>query len=124
MAFALVGMFAICYAAIALEHPLKVNKSSSALLGAGLLWTVYALSTGDHDRLGEELTETIGMTAKIVFFLTGAMTIAEVIGAKPGRQLRRPGEIKYELDERCEYAAVRANFHPGRIRLEGGARRT
>jgi hypothetical protein len=35
------------YAAIALEHPLKINKSGSALAGVGLLWTVYALSTDD-----------------------------------------------------------------------------
>ena len=40
-------VFVIAYAAIALEHPLKVNKAASALLGAGLLWTIYALSMGD-----------------------------------------------------------------------------
>jgi hypothetical protein len=52
LTFALVGIFAICFAAVALEHSIKVNKSASALLGAGLLWTIYALSTGDHDRPG------------------------------------------------------------------------
>jgi len=36
-------VFVVAYAAIALEHPLKINKSASALLGAGLLWTIYAL---------------------------------------------------------------------------------
>ena len=40
----LVLVFVIAYAAIALEHPIKINKSASALLGAGLLWTIYALS--------------------------------------------------------------------------------
>ena len=40
----LVVIFVIAYAAIALEHPIKINKSASALIGAGLLWTVYALS--------------------------------------------------------------------------------
>lgn len=87
MTFALVGIFAICYAAVALEHSIKVNKSASALLGAGLLWTIYALSTGDHDRLGHELTETIGTTARIVFFLMGAMTIVEVIDAHDGFEI-------------------------------------
>ena len=38
MTTALVSIFALAYAAIALEHPLKVNKSASALLAAGLLW--------------------------------------------------------------------------------------
>jgi Na+/H+ antiporter NhaD/arsenite permease-like protein len=87
LTFALVGVFAICYAAVALEHSIKVNKSASALLGAGLLWTIYALSTGDHDRLGHELTETIGTTARIVFFLMGAMTIVEVIDAHDGFEI-------------------------------------
>jgi Na+/H+ antiporter NhaD/arsenite permease-like protein len=87
LAFALVGVFAVCYAAIALEHPLKINKSASALLGAGLLWIIYAASSGDHDRLAEELTQTVGTTAKIVFFLMGAMTIVEVIDAHDGFEI-------------------------------------
>ena len=33
----LVAVFVLAYAAIALEHPLKINKSATALLGAGLL---------------------------------------------------------------------------------------
>ena len=40
-------IFVLVYAAIALEHPLKVNKSASALLGAGLLWTIYAMASSD-----------------------------------------------------------------------------
>ena len=34
MLTALVLIFVLAYAAIALEHPLKVNKSASALIGA------------------------------------------------------------------------------------------
>ena len=37
MLTALVVVFVIAYAAIALEHPLKINKSASALMAAGLL---------------------------------------------------------------------------------------
>jgi Na+/H+ antiporter NhaD/arsenite permease-like protein len=81
---ALVVIFIIAYAAIALEHPLKVSKSASALFGAGLLWTVYALSTSDYGRLGHELDETLTATARITFFLLGAMTIVEVIDAHDG----------------------------------------
>jgi len=80
----LVAIFVFAYAAIALEHPLKVNKSASALIGAGLLWTVYAVSMGDPHLVGEQLGESLMGTAQIVFFLMGAMTIVEVVDAHNG----------------------------------------
>ena len=80
----LVLIFVVAYAAIALEHPIKINKSASALLGAGLLWTVYATMTGDSTVVGHELNESLSSTAQIVFFLMGAMTIVEVIDAHNG----------------------------------------
>ena len=84
MLTALVIIFVIAYAAIALEHPLKVNKSASALIGAGLLWTIYALSSGDHHLVNEQLGESLMGTAQIVFFLMGAMTSVEVVDAHNG----------------------------------------
>lgn len=84
MLTAIVVTFVIAYAAIALEHPLKINKSASALLGAGLLWTIYALATGDPHLVGEQLGESLMGTAQIVFFLMGAMTIVEVVDAHNG----------------------------------------
>lgn len=83
MFIALVLIFAIAYAAIALEHPLKISKSASALFGAGLLWTVYALST-DHGQLNHQLDESVTATARIALFLLGAMTIVEVIDTHDG----------------------------------------
>lgn len=80
----LVMIFVLAYAAIALEHPLKVNKTASALLAAGLLWTIYAVLSGDHRRVDEDLTESLAATAQIVFFLMGAMTIVEVVDAHNG----------------------------------------
>ncbi len=80
----LVIIFVIAYAAIALEHPLNINKSASALIGAGLLWTVYALSTGDTHLVSEQLGESVMGTAQIIFFLMGAMTIVEVVDAHNG----------------------------------------
>ncbi len=80
----LVVLFVLTYGAIALEHPLKINKSGSALVGAGLLWTVYALSLGNSHLIGEQLGESLIGTAQIVFFLMGAMTIVEVIDAHNG----------------------------------------
>jgi Na+/H+ antiporter NhaD/arsenite permease-like protein len=81
---ALAAIFVLAYAAIALEHPIGVNKSASALLGAGVLWTIYALATGDHTLVGRQLDESVASTAQIVFFLIGAMTIVEVIDAHDG----------------------------------------
>ena len=77
-------IFIIAYAAIALEHPIRVNKSATALLGSGLLWTVYALSSGNHALVGQQLNESLASTAQIVFFLMGAMTIVEVVDAHNG----------------------------------------
>jgi Na+/H+ antiporter NhaD/arsenite permease-like protein len=77
-------IFVLAYAAIALEHPLRVNKSASALIGAGLLWTVYAMVMGDAHLVSEQLGESLMGTAQIVFFLMGAMTIVEVVDAHNG----------------------------------------
>jgi Na+/H+ antiporter NhaD/arsenite permease-like protein len=84
MLTAIVIIFVLAYAAIALEHPLKVNKSATALIGSGLLWTVYTLSTDDHTLVGHQLNESLMGTAQIVFFLMGAMTIVEVVDAHNG----------------------------------------
>ena len=84
MTAALILVFILAYAAIALEEPLKTNKSAAALIGAGLLWTIYALSVGTPDRVDEELNQSLIDTAQIAFFLLGAMTIVEVVDAHDG----------------------------------------
>ena len=84
MIAALVLIFVLAYAAIALEEPLKINKSASALIGAGLLWTVYAMSGVDAHVVDENLGESLLATAQIAFFLMGAMTIVEVVDTHDG----------------------------------------
>src|SRR5690349_8922243 len=84
MLTALVIVFVIAYAAIALEHPIKINKSATALCAAGLLWTIYAMMSGDSHTVVHELGESLMGTAQIVFFLMGAMTIVEVIDSHNG----------------------------------------
>ena len=84
MLTALSLIFVLAYLAIALEHPIKVNKSASALLGAGLLWSVYAVTSADAKVVSAELAESLMGTAQIVFFLIGAMTIVEVVDAHDG----------------------------------------
>lgn len=87
MQAALIAVFVFAYAAIALEHPSKINKSASALVGAGLLWTIYACSVGAPDRVSQELSESLTGTAQIVFFLMGAMTVVEVMDAHNGFEI-------------------------------------
>jgi len=84
MISALIIIFVITYASITLEHYIKINKSATALLGAGLLWTIYAIATNNPTDVDHQLTESIASTAEIVFFLIGAMTIVEVIDAHNG----------------------------------------
>ncbi|MBR0827715.1 sodium:proton antiporter NhaD [Bradyrhizobium manausense] len=84
MLIAIAAIFVLAYAAIALEHPLGVNKSATALIGAGLLWAVYAIMIGDHAMVGRQIDESVASTAQIVFFLIGAMTIVEVVDAHDG----------------------------------------
>jgi len=81
---AIVTIFIIAYGAIALEHPLGINKSASALLGAGLLWAVYAAQGGDSALIEKQLEASVASTAQIIFFVIGAMTIVEVIDAHDG----------------------------------------
>ena len=89
MVVTLVTIFIIGYACIALEHPLKINKTATALLLGGLLWAVYsfcnAVAQPDldidawHQFISGNLVENLGETAEIVFFLLGAMTIVTLI---------------------------------------------
>ena len=80
----LITLFVLAYLAIALEHPLHVNKTATGLLAAGVLWSIYALGSGDAHLISEQLGESLMGTAQIVFFLMGAMTIVEVVDAHNG----------------------------------------
>ncbi|WP_439404718.1 sodium:proton antiporter NhaD [Bradyrhizobium sp. DASA03076] len=84
MLTAIAAIFVVTYAAIALEHPLGISKTATALLGAGLLWTIYAVTIRDHALVSHQLDESVAATAQIVFFLIGAMTIVEVVDAHDG----------------------------------------
>jgi Na+/H+ antiporter NhaD/arsenite permease-like protein len=90
LAGALITIFVIAYAAIALEHPIRINKAASALVGAGLLWTTYATLSADPALVDQQLNESVSSTAQIVFFLIGAMTIVEVIDAHNGFEVITP----------------------------------
>ena len=75
-------IFIVGYTMIALEHPLKINKSATALLLAAVIWAVYALMGPGFDH--ESLIGHLGETAEILFFLLGAMTIVEIVDRHDG----------------------------------------
>lgn len=103
-------LFVLGYVAIALEHPLKINKAASALILGSVMWVVYMLGgpeilnqgfsiswndflqshpgSGPHEMIefiGEhEVLSFLGETATIIFFLLGAMTIVEIIDQHRG----------------------------------------
>jgi len=90
---AIIVVFVLAYTAIAFEHPLRVNKAATALIACGVMWTLYALAaqggnlpSAPHglESVAEQLTEKLGETAAIVFFLIGAMTIVEVTDSHGG----------------------------------------
>ncbi|ABD87760.1 sodium:proton antiporter NhaD [Rhodopseudomonas palustris] len=87
MQAAIIAVFVVAYAAIALEHPLGINKSATALLGAGVLWILYSMSSPDHAGVMHQLDESVASSAEIIFFLMGAMTIVEVIDAHNGFEI-------------------------------------
>lgn len=107
-------IFVIGYVFIALEHTIKINKSATALLMCGVLWTVYILSAtsiipsasqnqfdlfleANPDLHGYSFAEQcirfvvegqiisfLGETAEILIFLIGAMTIVDLIDSHGG----------------------------------------
>lgn len=77
-------IFVAGYAAIAFEHPIKINKTASALLTGVLCWVVYIMGSPDSVIVSEQLYEHFGQISGILFFLLGAMTIVELIDAHDG----------------------------------------
>jgi Na+/H+ antiporter NhaD/arsenite permease-like protein len=77
-------IFVVGYLAIALEHPLNLNKTAPAMLAAVFCWTVYALYSTDSHEVTHHLREHLGEVSEILFFLMGAMTIVELIDAHHG----------------------------------------
>ncbi len=71
------AVFILAYAAIALEHPLKIGKSGTALFAGGILWSLWAFAAPATDGVVTQLTEHLSGIAAILLFLLGAMSIVE-----------------------------------------------
>lgn len=78
LTLAILGVFLIGYIFIAFEHPLKIDKASSALITGVLTWTLFAFS--EHSKPpNDELMHHVGDIATILFFIMGAMIIVETV---------------------------------------------
>ena len=77
-------VFIAGYAAIAFEHPLRINKTASALLTGVLCWVIYIMASSDPGVVSIQLYEHMGEISSILFFLLGAMTIVELVDAHDG----------------------------------------
>lgn len=106
-------IFLIGYLLIALEHPIKINKTATALITGVLCWTIFVLNPPTEDFLTSshftdfaktfvgtaassdayqafvksELSHHLAQISSILFFLLGAMTIVELIDAHHGFRL-------------------------------------
>ena len=87
MEAAIIVLFVVGYLAIALEHPIKINKTASALLTGVLCWTMYAIFSNDVTLVGTQLNHHLSQISQIIFFLLGAMTIVELVDAYQGFSL-------------------------------------
>lgn len=92
----MIVVFVAGYLAIALEHPLRIDKSASALLIGVLTWTLLMLGHESFQPAGVEaaahgnewvlhaLEHHLGEIAAIIVFLLGAMTVVELIDVHGG----------------------------------------
>jgi Na+/H+ antiporter NhaD/arsenite permease-like protein len=84
MTLLLTGFFIIGYVLITLEHPIRINKTATALITGVICWAAYALMATDTEAVGHQLAHHLTDTAEILFFLMGAMTVVELIDAHDG----------------------------------------
>lgn len=84
MTLLMILVFVSGYVVIALEHPLKVNKSATALLLAVAMWILLMVPGTAHETTNRELLEHLGSISEILFFLLGAMTIVELVDSHEG----------------------------------------
>jgi Na+/H+ antiporter NhaD/arsenite permease-like protein len=91
MVTVVVLVFLIGYSLIVLEHPLKLDKTVPALLAGVICWAIIALAdlpvVGESHQTGavkDVLEFHLGEIAQILFFLTGAMVIVELVDLHQG----------------------------------------
>jgi Na+/H+ antiporter NhaD/arsenite permease-like protein len=79
VSIALLLLFVLGYAAIALEHVIHINKSWTALVVGAVMWGILSfVSPASH--LETELDHECAGIFKLIMFLLGAMTVVEMMG--------------------------------------------
>ena len=94
LTIAIVVVFVIGYACIALEALTKVNKAAIALLMCVCCWTLLMFAPGSYypeiasdsviHHIAEVIEHHLGDAAGTLFFLMGAMTIVEIVDSNGG----------------------------------------
>lgn len=80
----MIVVFVLGYIAIALEHPLKIDKAASSLITGMVCWALYVFTNADPIMVEQGLMHHLYDIANILFFLMGAMTIVELVDAHEG----------------------------------------
>jgi Na+/H+ antiporter NhaD/arsenite permease-like protein len=65
MELAIILVFILGYVTIALEHPLKINKTATALITGVICWTLFILSSPSDSLVGSETFLTFTETLKL-----------------------------------------------------------
>ena len=76
--------FVLGYLLITLEHPIRFNKTATALITGVLCWIIYIVWATSPEPVLEQLSHHLIQIAQILFFLLGAMTIVELIDIHDG----------------------------------------
>lgn len=84
MTLAIVLVFMVGYAFIALEGLTRVNKTAVALLMCVVCWVLFYAGFPAETESGDLIARSLGDTCEIIFFLMGAMTIVEVVDTYGG----------------------------------------
>lgn len=85
MILAIIIIFILGYTLIALERQIGINKTAIALILGITLWVFALYQTGLN--INTQITEHLGNTAEILFYLLGAMTIVEWVDTHGGFEL-------------------------------------
>tara|TARA_S200000501_G_scaffold362281_1_gene391570 strand:- start:171 stop:1514 length:1344 start_codon:yes stop_codon:yes gene_type:complete len=79
----IIGVFILGYIFITLEHVIKIDKASTALVTGVICWAIIAMGMNMPD-MKKVLLEHVGHISEILFFLLGAMTIVELVDVHQG----------------------------------------
>lgn len=78
-------VFIVGYALITLEHVVKLNKATIAILAATITWTLHFLAHPcAQGNTGSCIADNISTISQIVFFIWGALTIVELMSLHQG----------------------------------------